>query len=585
MAQTSDLGRVTAIVLRAMRRPMMALVAVYAIAILGLVLIPGENAAGEPAYISFFHAFYFLTYTATTTGFGEIPHPFSDAQRMWAIVCLYTSVIAWFYAIGAIIGVIQNPHFKQAVAERRFSRSVKHITEPFFIICGFGDTGSLLARGLDDAGLTAVIIDSNPDRIKALALRDYRVAMPGLSGDASLPQHLIDAGLHRPNCSGVVALSDNDAANLKIAIMVRLLNPSIQMVCRSTTRAHEELLAALGSVTVVDPFETFAIKLCTARYTPPVHTLHEWLIGAHGVTLDKPLVPPMGTWILCGYGRMGSWLYEALHSHHVPTVVIDPGIEDVEGIEHKVVGEANVQTLKAAGIEKAVGVVAATNSDSDNLGILLLARTLNPELFLVVRQNLHENEMAFHAANADLIMQPSLITARSILFSLISPMIQEFLEYLRTHPDGRYQGHVIDRIWDAVGHAQPRLWTVEITASGAPAVIDLQAAGETVTLGDVRKDPAGNERALECIALVLNRAGNDRFVPEESTCLEPGDEILYCGSAQAQRQLAAFIHSAYDLRYSVTGVVQPRGYLMRWLWQRLGQREVTLRETTPDPME
>ncbi|MEE8266498.1 MAG: ion channel, partial [Acidiferrobacterales bacterium] len=161
MATTSELDRVTAIVLRFMRRPILVLIVVYAIAISGLVLIPGQDAEGNPTHMSIFHAFYFLTYTATTTGFGEIPHPFTDAQRLWAIVLLYGSVVAWIYAISSIIRLVRNPHFQQAVAQRSFARSARGITEPFFIICGFGDTGSLLTRGLDDAGCTAVIIDKD----------------------------------------------------------------------------------------------------------------------------------------------------------------------------------------------------------------------------------------------------------------------------------------------------------------------------------------------------------------------------------------------------------------------------------------
>ena len=108
MARTSDLDRVTAIVLRFMRGPILLLVTVYG------VLIPGQDAAGQPTHMSFFHAFYFMSYTATTTGFGEIPNEFSETQRMWAIVCLYMSVVAWIYAIGSIIGLVQNPHFKHA---------------------------------------------------------------------------------------------------------------------------------------------------------------------------------------------------------------------------------------------------------------------------------------------------------------------------------------------------------------------------------------------------------------------------------------------------------------------------------------
>ncbi|NYT47363.1 MAG: hypothetical protein H0A75_07100 [Candidatus Methanofishera endochildressiae] len=70
---------------------------------------------GESTYLSIFHAFYFMTYTATTTGFGEIPFAFSDAQRLWAIVCLYVSVVTWFYALGSIIRLFQNVPFKRAL--------------------------------------------------------------------------------------------------------------------------------------------------------------------------------------------------------------------------------------------------------------------------------------------------------------------------------------------------------------------------------------------------------------------------------------------------------------------------------------
>jgi hypothetical protein len=91
-------SRVIFIVLRFMRTPIMALVAVYAVSMVGWVMIPGQTPDGQSERLSFFHAFYFLTYTATTTGFGEIPYPFSDAQRMWGILSLYGSVIAWLYS-------------------------------------------------------------------------------------------------------------------------------------------------------------------------------------------------------------------------------------------------------------------------------------------------------------------------------------------------------------------------------------------------------------------------------------------------------------------------------------------------------
>ena len=133
----------------------------------------------------------FSDYTAMTTGLGEISVEFSDAQRLWAMFSLCISVVAWVYAIGSIFGLIQNPFFQRALAQRRFSLDVSRIKGPFYVLCGFGDTGSLLTRGLSDAGYTVTVIDNDPVRIEALSLRDYPVTMPGLCADAGVRRRLI----------------------------------------------------------------------------------------------------------------------------------------------------------------------------------------------------------------------------------------------------------------------------------------------------------------------------------------------------------------------------------------------------------
>ena len=82
MSNSVSSQRVIFIILRFMRKPVLVLVTVYAVSMAGWVLIPGVVVDGKSQELSFFHAFYFLTYTATTTGFGEIPISFSNAQRM-----------------------------------------------------------------------------------------------------------------------------------------------------------------------------------------------------------------------------------------------------------------------------------------------------------------------------------------------------------------------------------------------------------------------------------------------------------------------------------------------------------------------
>ena len=563
MAKGSDLDRVTSVVLREMRNPILVLITVHSLGVGGMVLIPGVDPDGNPAHMGFFHAFYFMTYTATTTGFGELPYAFSEAQRIWASICLYLSVVAWIYGIGSIIRLVQNPHFAQAVAQRRFAVATARITEPFVIICGFGDTGSLLTRGLSDRHIHGVVIDNDVERIKALALRDYDVKIPGLRGDAGVPKNLRDAGLERPECRAVVLLTGDDDVNFKIAVMSRLMNPRAEVICRSTEPTHEERLNSIGSVVITDPFETFARELVLALRAPQLHTLNQWLLGAKDATLERTVSYHPGTWMLCGYGRMGRRLQSTLLEHRVPTVVIDPNLERSE-VEHAVVGMATKANLLEAGMHHAAGLVTATDSDSANLAILLTARSLNPSAHLVVRQNHHENELAFNAASADLIMQPSLVTARRILLRLISPLIEAFLEHLEENP-ALLRTEVYPSLRASIGTRAPVLFTLNMGARSAPAVAGLINSGSVLTLDALLRDPRNRDQLLRCVVLVLRRGQQRHMMPAAVMALEANDELLIVATSDAERRIHTSLTNQYLLEYLATGVERSRSLLDNWL--------------------
>ena len=111
--------------LRRMRVPLIVLIVLYAVSTLGLTLVPGIDEQGQPAPpMSFFHAFYFVSYTASTIGFGEIPVPFSDAQRMWVTVCIFLSVIGWSYSIISLLALVQDKGFQEVPV------SYTHLTLP-----------------------------------------------------------------------------------------------------------------------------------------------------------------------------------------------------------------------------------------------------------------------------------------------------------------------------------------------------------------------------------------------------------------------------------------------------------------------
>lgn len=575
MAASVDLSRIIFIVMREMRGPLIALLTVYSISILGMVFIPGIEVGGNTQYMSIFHSFYFMTYTATTTGFGEIPIKFSDAQRFWAIFCLYASVITWIYAIGAIIRLFQNHFLLRALSEWRFSRGVQRIEGSFVIVCGFGDTGSVLMRGLSDNGFLAVVIDNDEERIKALQLRNYNISPPSFCGDASVPKHLLEAGLRRPNCKAVIAITNNEEVNLKISALARLLNPNVGIITMSKVEVFEETLATLGGeVHIVDPFKTFAKVLAASIHNPGFYSFNNWLVRDKGATLERYIMPPLGTWIICGYGRMGHEVNRVLSKYGVKTAVIDPNEpKEEDHIENYVVGRTTSKTLTSAGIDNAVGLLSGTNDDGHNLGILLNARYFNKNLFTIVRQNRHENEIAFRATTVDMIMQPTLVAARKILFLLIAPLLKTFFRYLLENKTGRKleMETIIHTLREKVGSQVPHLVTINFTREKSEAVVQLLDSEQKVLLGDLVKDPRKREQELDLVVFVIESAGQEIVLPPMEYEIQENDQILFCGTGLAHRLFNATIKSEYKLFYIQHGVYKPRSYIAKWIVKKMNR--------------
>ena len=276
------LQKVVFLFFRRMRAPLILLIAAYSVSIGGLVLIPGVDDQGNPWRFDFFHAFYFVSFMASTIGFGEIPYAFTGAQRLWVVLCIFLTVLAWLYAIGRVFALIQDPAFRRAVTEARFIIDVRNIRTPFYIICGYGETGSLLVRALARRDVQCVVIDHNADNLSGLALEDLGRDIPSMVANASETRHLIEAGLRRSLCKGVVAVTDNNDVNVKIAVTAKLLHPDTQVICRAGTTEAVDNLASFNTDHIINAYEVFGEHLAMTQRRPSVHLLYAWLISLPG---------------------------------------------------------------------------------------------------------------------------------------------------------------------------------------------------------------------------------------------------------------------------------------------------------------
>ncbi|HEY9050398.1 MAG TPA: NAD-binding protein [Gammaproteobacteria bacterium] len=572
---------VTSLILRQMRAPFITLIVGYSIAILGMVLTPGVDDQGNPWHMSIFDAFYFVSYTATTIGFGEIPYPLSNAQRMWALVTIYTTVTSWFYALGKTITLIQDPMFRDAVKKTNFARNIKKINNRFILICGYGETGTALASALTERNIQPVIVEYDAEKIKALPLTEFPIFVPGIQGDARDPELLRLAGLQHKKCAAVIAVTASDETNLKIAIASKLLNPKICVASRAEHAEFEENMYSFGTDFVINPYESFANIFEMAIRSPSLHLLNDWLTGVPNTRLSNPIYIKEGRWIICGYGRFGQDLHKHLAKYNIPVTAIDPSIEKRDEFTSSFDNKNNdfilgtgfdAHTLTLAGVEKAAGLISGTDNDSNNLSIIMTAKEINPDLFIVARQNKKSNERLFQATKANILMQPSEIIARKIRTLLTAPLMIAFLNKAQTQ-DPEWANIAVSRLSGVIGDNRPNIWTINVIDTEAKALHKVLTLGRVIRVGNLLQDPRLRDRKLQCVALMLKRSNKLLLMPTDDIVIKPGDQLLYCGLPVAERSMKWTINDIHSLNYIMTYEASPDSYVWRKIHMLMKKKE------------
>lgn len=553
------------LVLRRMRAPIIVLIVFYAIAVLGLTIVPGINADGTPApAMSFFHAFYFISYTATTIGFGEIPVAFSDAQRLWATACIYMTVIAWSYSILTLLALLQDKAFQHTLVASRFARRVARMHAPFYLVCGCGETGSLICRALDVLGYDFVILDKDTQRIEELDLEDFKTNDPTLAADASTAANLLMAGLCHAQCKGVLAVTNDEACNLAIAINVRLLNPAIPVLARVRSPGVTASMASFGTHHIVNAYERFAEYLALAVSSPERFRLIEILTGLPGTILPQMHRPPLGRWIICGYGLFGQAIARYLAIPGIALTVIDPE-EEGPANGHTVRGiGTEVSVLEAAGIMEAQGIVAGSPNDINNLSIAMMAKKLNPDIFVVARQNQGANDVLFDTFRADFSMVNTRIVAQECISVITTPLLSRFLGAMR-HTDESWSQQLAARLEVLCkGHA-PEVWSMTLDRHNAAAAHAALLTNAPLSTGQLLSDGARREAGLPAIVLMIERQGKVYLLPDVGFLLMADDALLLAGLHAGRSGLVMTLRNANVLHYILTGEDKGGG----WLWQRL----------------
>lgn len=218
--------------------------------------------------------------------------------------------------------------------------------------------------------------------------------------------------------------------------------------------------------------------------------------------LEKKIKELKNHYIVCGYGRMGKIICRELRGKNIKFVAIEKKLDIFVEKEDLLIFEGDAtkdEILKEAGIERAKGLISVLPTDAENLFVVLSAKELNPDLFIVARAGEEGSEQKLLRAGADRVVSPYHIGGLRIAHTVLKPAVVDFLEFA--------------------------------TKSGN---IDLQMEELTVQEGSklagLTLDECGIGRDLGIIIVAIKKATGDmKFNPTFRTSIKPGDTLIALG--------------------------------------------------------
>lgn len=138
-------------------------------------------------------------------------------------------------------------------------------------------------------------------------------------------------------------------------------------------------------------------------------------------------------YLICAYGRVGRAIAREFEAEGVSFVVIDPKEDlqermDQDAVPYLIEDPSEEEVLLSAGVRRARGLVCAVDSDATNVYITLMARSLNPDLFIVARASERGSDARLLKAGADRVVSPFVSSGRHMALVALHPRAADVLE-------------------------------------------------------------------------------------------------------------------------------------------------------------
>jgi voltage-gated potassium channel len=219
--------------------------------------------------------------------------------------------------------------------------------------------------------------------------------------------------------------------------------------------------------------------------------------------------------IVAGLGRVGKQAVAELQASKIPFAIVDPRTEaqhyaHQHGFLH-ILGDASDDVvLLKAGIERANGLIVTTGDDANNLYIVLSARVLKADLYIVSRAVDDSSIPKLVRAGANRAISPYAIGGRRLAHLILSPEVVDFFDT------------VIRRDEES------------LNLEGIKVALGSKVVGQTLASLEIAEKTGAS-------ILVILREKNVLPNPSPETVLQDGDQLLALGTVEELDALEAMI--------------------------------------------
>lgn len=237
---------------------------------------------------------------------------------------------------------------------------------------------------------------------------------------------------------------------------------------------------------------------------------------------DRMLTELQRHFIVCGYGRIGRIIADEFRRQKVPFLIVeqDPHLAQTAveaGLIAASADATNEDTLKRVGIDRARGLIAAVGTDAENVYIVLTARLMRPDLFIIGRAETEDAGRKLQRAGADRVVSPYRIGAVQLAQTALRPAVVDFVQLATSSQN------------------------LELTMEQVRLEDGSELTGRSILDANLRQ-------RFRVIVVAIQRAdGRMEFNPSSETVMNRGDQLVVLGPPENLRQLEALAGATVEL--------------------------------------